>query len=140
MIGRGQNCKSMAYVGNVAAFLKHCLNFGPGLHLYNYADKPDLNMEELTDLICKEIGKNKPSVRLPYALGLGAGYACDGLARLSGRNLPISAVRVRKFCADTSCSADRLKDTGFVPECSLEEGLHRMIAYDFATDIKQKAA
>lgn len=140
MIGSGHNRKSMAYVGNVAAFLKHSLGFGPGLHLYNYADKPDMDMEELTDLICKKLGKKKPPLRLPYMLGLGAGYACDGLARISGRNLPVSAVRVRKFCADTTCSAERIRETGFVPECSLEDGLDRMIAHDFVADAGQKAA
>lgn len=53
MIGKGNNKKSMAYVGNVAAFLKHCLNEKPGTALYNYADKPDFDMQTLTDVIFK---------------------------------------------------------------------------------------
>ena len=42
MFGDGKNIKSMAYVGNVASFLDHSLSFEPGLHIYNYIDKPDL--------------------------------------------------------------------------------------------------
>ena len=47
MFGNGLNIKSMAYVENVAAFLEHSLSFKPGLHIYNYIDKPDLSMNSL---------------------------------------------------------------------------------------------
>jgi nucleoside-diphosphate-sugar epimerase len=48
MIGRGVNHKSMSYVGNVAAFIKFCLEVKtPGLKVLNYSDKPDLTMNEL---------------------------------------------------------------------------------------------
>lgn len=47
MIGSGQNRKSMAYVENVAAFIEHALGFGPGVHIYNYIDKPDFDMNTL---------------------------------------------------------------------------------------------
>ena len=42
MVGSGGNKKSMAYVGNIAAFLAHCLTMGPGAHIYNYVDGPAL--------------------------------------------------------------------------------------------------
>ena len=40
MVGSGRNPKSMAYVGNVAAFLVHVLSCGAGTHLFNYVDGP----------------------------------------------------------------------------------------------------
>lgn len=131
MIGDGSNKKSMAYVGNVAAYLKHCLNERPGLQIYNYADKPDFSMRELTDVIYRKLGRKKPPVSLPYPLGLAAGLTFDMLARVSGRNFPVSAVRVKKFCADTTCQAERCRATGFIPSYTLEEGLSRMIDHDF---------
>lgn len=131
MVGNGRNKKSMAYVENVAAFLKHCLTQGSGFALYNYADKPDFDMQTLTDIVYKKLGKDKPSLSIPYPLGLAAGYAFDGLARITGKNFPISAVRVQKFCADTTCAADRLKTTGFTPSYTLAQGLERMIDHDF---------
>ena len=42
MVGAGLNKKSMAYVENVAAFLVSTLHAGPGVSIFNYADKPDL--------------------------------------------------------------------------------------------------
>ncbi len=145
MVGNGRNRKSMAYVENVAAFLRHCLAQGPGFALYNYADKPDFDMNTLTDIVYRKLNKQRPTFALPYALGLTAGYVFDGLARITGKNFPVSAVRVQKFCADTTCAADRLKETGFRPAYTLEEGLERMIDRFFlgraaATTTKAKAA
>jgi len=47
MVGNGKNKKSMGYVLNLSQFLTTLLGSTPGRHLFNYADKPDLNMEEL---------------------------------------------------------------------------------------------
>lgn len=131
MVGDGSNKKSIAYVENVAAFLRQALNEKPGTEIYNYADKPDLTTNELTDIVAREMGIKKPALRLPYALGVSAGYAFDGLARLTGKSFPVSAVRVQKFCADTTCAADKCRSQGFKPEFTLEDGLSRMIDADF---------
>ena len=56
MIGNGQNKKSMAYVGNVVAFIKKRLHDKEaGYHVFNYADKPDYNMNELVSVIEKKM-------------------------------------------------------------------------------------
>lgn len=139
-IGSGRNKKSMAYVENVAGFLKHCLTPQPeGVRIYNYADKPDMDMNTLLDIVYRKLGMQQPSFSLPYSLGLGAGYAFDGLARITGRKFPISSVRIQKFCADTTCAAQAYKETGFTPRFTLEEGLARMIDADFPMQEKDAA-
>lgn len=139
-IGSGKNKKSMAYVGNVADFLKFCLKGPDGMQLFNYADKPDLDVNEMLNIIYAGLEKEKPSFSLPYSLGLSAGYAFDGLARVTGKNFPISSVRIQKFCADTTCEAQRCRDAGFEPQYSLEDGLKNMIEFEFAGKTKAKAA
>ena len=68
----------MAYVGNVAAFLVKCLDFKQQIHLFNYADKPDLTTKELVQEICKSLGKPQPGkIQIPYSVGLMGGYAFD---------------------------------------------------------------
>ena len=47
MFGDGKNKKSMAYVENVAAFIEFTLSLDPGAHIFNYIDKPDLDMNTL---------------------------------------------------------------------------------------------
>ena len=134
MVGSGRNRKSMAYVGNVAAFLRWCLDLPPGLHRFNYADKPDLTTAELVELARRALGQERhwtARFRLPYSVGLGLGYLADGIARLLGRPLPWSSIRVRKFCAETTVNTTRLERTGFVRPFTLQEGLERMIRHDF---------
>lgn len=131
MIGDGENKKSVAYVGNIAAFLRHCLGMNDHVAVYNYADGPDYTMNQLMDVIYASLGKKRPAVKLPYVAGMAAGYAFDLLARAAKRTFPISAIRVEKFCAETTSNAAKSRRTGFEPPYTLEEGIARMIAYDF---------
>lgn len=131
MIGAGKNHKSVAYVKNVAAFLQHCLSFGAGSHLYNYADKPDLNMREMVRGIREALGKKGLGLRLPYLIGLLGGWGFDILAKLTRKPFPISAIRVQKFCANTVVNADKLEATGFERPYSLHKGLKEMIKAEF---------
>ncbi|MGH1398119.1 MAG: NAD-dependent epimerase/dehydratase family protein [Alphaproteobacteria bacterium] len=131
MIGNGANQKSIAYVGNVAAFFAHALGFDKGIHLYNYADKPDLSMHDFV-LNCREaLGKSGVGLRLPYVIGLIGGYTLDIIAKITGRKFPISTIRVKKFCANTIVNADRVEETGFTRKYTLAEGLKEMIEGEF---------
>jgi nucleoside-diphosphate-sugar epimerase len=48
MVGSGENCKSMAYVGNVVAFIRWLIENRPeGYNVFNYVDKPDFTTNEL---------------------------------------------------------------------------------------------
>lgn len=132
MIGRGENCKSIAYVKNVAEFLQHTLSFGPGAHLYNYADKPDLSMRDMVQDIRRALGRHGLGPQFPYAAGLLGGAVFDVAAKLTGRNFPISTIRVKKFCANTVVNADRIAETGFIAPFSLSEGLKEMMAAEFS--------
>ncbi len=137
MIGNGQNRKSIAYLGNVTAFLEHALTFNTGAHLYNYADKPDLVTKDLVRTIRAALGLSGLSPQLPYTIGLLGGMSFDIAAKITGRIFPISAVRIRKFCANTIVNADKLEQTGFTRPFSLEEGLQEMIEAEFP---REKAA
>jgi GlcNAc-P-P-Und epimerase len=134
MIGNGKNRKSMAYVENIAAFLEYALGFGPGLHIYNYIDKPDFHMNTLVATVRQKLGRGAGvGLRLPYALGLMAGYVFDAAAMLTGKTFLVSSIRVKKFCATTQF-ATSLAKTGFVPPVSLAEGLERTVQHEFLED------
>ncbi len=132
MVGKGVNKKSMAYVGNVVAFTKYlideCLN---GYNVFNYIDKPDFTMNELVALVERVLGKKIPSVHFPYWMGMFGGYCFDVLAKVIGKKLPISSVRVKKFCATTQFDSSKMLSTGFVPPYTLEDGLARTLEFEF---------
>ena len=130
MIGSGRNRKSMAYVDNVAAFLDFLRGRPEGLHLYNYADKPDLTMNDLIGATLSLRNGRQP-LQVPYSVGLLAGYCFDAVALLRNKPLPISSIRVKKFCVDTTVDATRAHNSGFCAEHSLVSGLRAMVQAEF---------
>jgi nucleoside-diphosphate-sugar epimerase len=133
MVGDGKNRKSMAYVENIAAFLVEAtLGMTAGLRILNYADKPDLDMNELLATVRGAFGRPATaSLRLPYWLGMTAGTMLDIVARLTGRTFPVSRIRVEKFCANTLVAANRLRESGFHPPYSLRQGLVKTLRHEF---------
>ena len=101
----------MAYVENAAAFLEFSLNFGAGEHLFNYIDKPDFDMNRLVFEIYSILGKPKK--------------------RLTRKKLPISSIRVKKFCSNTMFDSENIKKTAFRPPVTLSEGLKNTVEYEF---------
>ena len=138
MFGNGKNIKSMAYVENVVSFICHCLNFNPGVHIYNYVDKPDLNMNELTTISRKTLfDKNNIGIRLPGFLGILIGYFFDVASFLTKKKLPISSIRVKKFMSYTQFSS-AVDKTNFVAPFPLQEGLIKTLSYEFIEDNSDK--
>lgn len=131
MIGDGLNRKSMAYVGNVVAFIQHALTFKPDIHTFNYIDKPDFTMNQLVSWVNKLLGKSTEiKFRLPYQVGLLIGRGFDMAAKVMGKKLPVSAIRVKKFCSN-SVYVSAIDTTGFTPPFSMLEAVERTIKYEF---------
>jgi nucleoside-diphosphate-sugar epimerase len=131
MIGNGLNRKSMAYVENVASFLEFSLNFGPGIHLYNYVDKPDFDMNTLVINVKKSFGKTSEfNIKIPFFLGVLVGIFFDFFAWITNKKFPLSSIRIKKFCSDTSFNTS-IDKTSFVRPFTLEEGLRNTIMYEF---------
>lgn len=133
VIGDGRNRKSLAYVENVADFLVHALSFGPGVAVYNYADKPDPDMNQLVTLAGQalRLRRSRP-ISIPYGVGLGVGLACDVVARLTGRRVAISSARVRKYRANSQFANARCLASGFTPRHNLYDALAAVIRHEFA--------
>jgi nucleoside-diphosphate-sugar epimerase len=131
-VGKGNNFKSMAYVGNVVAFIQHQIKLlQPGLQVYNYIDKPDLSIKELIGIVEQSLGRKVPSIVFPHWLGMLAGYGFDILAWIIRQKLPISSVRIQKYCATTQFDASKVHTSGFKAPYLLEEGIARTIRYEF---------
>jgi GlcNAc-P-P-Und epimerase len=88
------------YMGSIAAFIKyHLQNTKPGYQVFNYIDKPDLNMNELVAQVEKSLERKLPAVRLPYILGYTGGLTFDILSKITGavginKKFSVSSVRV----------------------------------------------
>ena len=131
-IGNGRNVKSMAYVGNVVAFVRYMIeNVTEGYNIFNYIDKPDFNMNQLTELVCSKLGKKIPAISFPYWIGMAGGYFFDFISFISRKKLEISSVRVKKYCSTTQYDSTKARNTGFVAPYTLSEGLTRTLEFEF---------
>lgn len=138
MVADGLNRKSMAYVENVAAFLDYALGFKPGVHIYNYIDKPDFTMNALVAHVNKLLGRSdKIKFRLPFSLGLLIGSSFDLVAKITGKKFPISAIRVKKFCTN-SVYESAIESTGFIPPVPLMDAIEKTVRFEFIEDHKNE--
>lgn len=132
MVGKGENKKSMAYVGNIVAFIKFLIeNKREGYNVYNYIDKPDFTMNELVSHVSKVLNRHIPATHFPYWLGMTGGYCFDVLAWMLRKKLTVSSVRVKKFCATTQFDASKMGASGFRAPYTLGEGLARTLEFEF---------
>ena len=132
MVGKGNNRKSMAYIGNVVSFLEACIFTDMDYAVFNYVDTPDLTMNDLVSHIRTTLGHNSHVVlRVPYWFGIIFGYAADALSIATNRRLQVSSVRVKKFTSSTVFSSAKYELSNFEQPFSLKEGLERTLASEF---------
>ena len=138
MFGKGKNIKSMAYVENISSFIRYSISFAQGIHIYNYVDKPDYDMNKLVsetrDILFE---KKNVGIRFPAFLGICIGLCADIFAKLTFTKLPISSIRVKKFLSDSQFDSSAFK-TGFIPPKSLKKGLSQTLNYEFIEDNTDK--
>ncbi|MHA7099869.1 NAD-dependent epimerase/dehydratase family protein [Roseivirga pacifica] len=138
LIGSGTNKKSMAYVGNVVAFIHERISQRElGFHIFNYVDKPDFTMLELIEAIEDRMNITLPKGSVPYSLGMLGGYVFDLIAFLTRKKFSISSVRVKKFCATTQFDAEKVH-SGFQAPYTLKEGLNRTLEHEFLQQKKDE--
>lgn len=131
MIGNGRNKKSMAYVENLSAFLMKCIESDEKYSVYNYVDTPDFTMNELVSLVRGKLrGSLSVGIRISKFTGLMVGYVADALA-IAGIKLPISSIRVKKFCESSKFSSAKSELDGFEAPYTLRDGLDRTLEAEF---------
>jgi len=132
MVGQGKNKKSMAYIGNIVAFLENCISTDRKYGVFNYVDTPDMTMNQLVSQVRRTLkNKNGVGLRLPYWLGMLLGYVADVAAKLTGKNLPVSSIRVKKFASSTDFRSAKEQLEGFEPPFKLEDGIGRTLESEF---------
>ncbi len=132
MVGRGENKKSMAYIGNVVSFLETCILTDEKYGLFNYVDTPDLTMNELIAQVRSELlDRTGVGVRLPYWLGLLLGFTADLVSFVFRKNLPISSIRIKKFTASTEFKSAKNNLDDFEAPFGLSDGIYRTLQSEF---------
>jgi nucleoside-diphosphate-sugar epimerase len=128
-LGKADNIKSIAYVENlVQATIELSHRLENGVHIFNYADEPQLTTRQISTFISEKLG-SKIQITLPMGLALILALPFDWLIKLSGRNLPISTDRIKKLGTQTLHSGKKVTDLGFTPKYSTLDGLSKMVSW-----------
>ena len=88
-------------------------------------------MNTLVAAVRRTLGKSGWLFHWPYWIGFTGGLCFDLLAKVLRKKLPISSIRVKKFCAHTMFESANIRKTEFKPPVSLTEGLEQTIKYEF---------
>ena len=130
MIGSGDVIKTTSYVENlVAATLFLMDRSRTGCHPYIYVDEPKLRTRELVSRIYELFGKPRPRWSLPLWIASPLARVFDAAAAISGRDLPITSARIRKFCRPTDFDGGRILREGFRQPRSNEDALAATAAW-----------
>ena len=136
------NIKSLSYIENIVAATMFLME-KKGLQdfeVFNYIDKPDLTSVEIAETCYKSLRKKLPSMRIPIWLLLLASKPFDLVIAITGKNLPVSSVRVRKLFVDqTKFESQKIIDAGYVAELSLEDAIQKTVDWYEATGKHESA-
>lgn len=125
----GSSCtvKSVCYIHNITRATQFCMErMKPGMQIFNYADKPDLTVNQLTLVITQALGHKRQYLHFPLWLGLMAAAPFDLYIKVTGKNFPISSARIRKLATRTQFDATAIRKYGYTPGIPLEEGIRNM--------------
>jgi nucleoside-diphosphate-sugar epimerase len=123
--GDGANVKSMVAVENVvdAAMLVATDERARG-EIYIVCDERAYTQREIAGTIAEALGRSRQFFHLPRRAAMALGCIADTIAGLTGRNLPISADRIRKLSSNNRYSSAKIEhELGFKPRVTLREGL-----------------
>jgi nucleoside-diphosphate-sugar epimerase len=123
--GKGDNRKSLAFVANVAAFLAFVRSSPAGIHLFNYADQPDLAVAEIAAIIRSALGM-PAATRRSRMLALAGTVGAEARARLTGGSATdarATRTTMRALGRAMTFNADRAHGTGFRAPVDLRDAL-----------------
>lgn len=141
-VGEMSNIKSISYVENIVAFTEHAWMMAdrPDMEIFNWVEKPDMCSREIADQIKVSLGRKPGGLKIPMGLALLLALPFDAVIKLTGMNLPVSSMRVKKLAGlETKFEASKARTTGFVPKHSLAEGIDRMVKWYISEGQNQQA-
>jgi nucleoside-diphosphate-sugar epimerase len=126
--GKAANRKSLSYVENLLDATMYLWDRGfSGFELFNFVEKPDLTSRQIAQAVAEALDKATPGPTLPMPIVLAMALPFDALTAMTGKDLGISSMRVRKlFAQETMFEATKLAATGFRSRVPVREGIARM--------------
>lgn len=129
--GQASNFKSLSYVENLIDATLYLWDRGfTGFELFNFVEKPDLTSRQIAQAVGDALGKASPGPTLPMPVVLALALPFDAVTALTGKDLGVSSMRVRKlFAQETRFEAGKIAAAGFRSKVPVTEGIARMVRW-----------
>ena len=130
LIGEGAQIKTTSYLQNTVDAAIWLFNrvmeaVTPEIQAFNYVDEPKLTTNQMVRIIRDELGIARPPLKVPRTMVEKPALFFDAIARVTGRDLPITSARIRKFSTATDFDASAIRKAGFAPRYSSIDALIR---------------
>jgi dihydroflavonol-4-reductase len=130
-IGKGQNLKSICYVGNLveAALLAKDKEDVLG-QVYFIADKEHYRFRRLVSVIADKEGVKLPKFSIPVFLAYTIGFVCEKISKLFKVYVPFTRSTVDMMTKDRVYDVSKAeKELGYLSKISLEEGVQQTVKW-----------
>jgi len=127
LIGRCDARKSIVSRTNLAAAIAFAATWPTaGCEVFNVSDRETFTLGQLADMIATLASAPKPR-RIPRALAGGVALLGDALTALTGKEFPLTSVRMKQLLAQSVFPSTKLTSVGFQHPQTTEQGLAEMI-------------
>ena len=124
MIGKGEVLKTTSYIENLLASTMFLLErMTTGLQVFHYVDDPVQSTGQLVSAVYDGLGKRQPRWYLPLSIAYPLAKIFDLISDISGKDLPITAARIKKFCTPTVFDSSEIRNLGFVQPVDTSEAI-----------------
>lgn len=122
-IGNGMNRRSLIFIDDaVDAAILAVAYPKAGNSIYNVSDGERHSVNEITETICRALGRRPPRIHIPRKVALTGAKVLDGFANISGKSLCL-ANSVERFTEEAAVSSRKIQEElGFQPKFDLQRG------------------
>jgi len=122
-IGRGSNRRPLIFEEDAARAALHVAEHDAALgRVFNASDGELHTVAEIIDAIYRSLGSRPPRLRLPLGLARAALAGVELAFRAVRRRPPAGRATLAKYIEDVAVSSARLRETGFVPRWTMQDG------------------
>ncbi len=137
MIGNGEEIKTMSYIEelvNVTYWL--FVNVEDKFSVWHYVDEPKISTRELVNTCYKEIHNKISGFYLPKGIVILAAKIFDFVGKVINVDLPITSMRIKKFCTATNFSSKKLEDKGYIRLFESKQSIIKTIKWQIENNDK----
>ncbi len=130
-IGAGINIKSIAYIKNLVKAISFLMNNleNETFDIFNYSDEPQLMIKQIVQKIAFYGNINMTKIKIPLVLAIILTWPLDLFEKITGKIIPITSKRIKKFNTATHFESKKIRDFGYIQEIDLDEAFKETVAW-----------